>query len=63
MKALADALVGSAFDVYYFEKENKQALMTQLKAQLKATDALLLKGSNGMGLIDIVTFLQTKDED
>ena len=63
MKALADALIGSTFDVYHFEKENKQALMTQLKTQLKAMDALLLKGSNGMGLIDIVTYLQIEDED
>lgn len=62
MKALAEALKEASFKVYHFEKEEKQALMLQLRNQLKPTDSLLLKGSNGMGLIDIVTYLQAKDE-
>lgn len=58
MKALAKALQGRPFKVYHFEKTEKAALIAQLKQQLKATDTLLLKGSNGMGLAEIIEYLQ-----
>ena len=58
MKALAKALQGRSFKVYHFEKEEKASLIAQLMKQLKATDTLLLKGSNGMGLAEIIEHLQ-----
>ena len=58
MKALAKALQGRPFKVYHFEKTEKAALIAQLKQQLKATDTLLLKGSNGMGLAEVIAHLQ-----
>lgn len=58
MKALAKALQERPFKVYHFEKTEKAALIAQLKQQLKATDTLLLKGSNGMGLAEVIAHLQ-----
>ncbi|MGX7329014.1 UDP-N-acetylmuramoyl-tripeptide--D-alanyl-D-alanine ligase [Enterococcus bulliens] len=41
-----------------FEPTEKEALMQGLKQQLTPTDSVVFKGSNGMGLAEVVTFLQ-----
>uniref|UniRef100_UPI00403F017B UDP-N-acetylmuramoyl-tripeptide--D-alanyl-D- alanine ligase n=1 Tax=Candidatus Enterococcus willemsii TaxID=1857215 RepID=UPI00403F017B len=55
MASLNKALVEFAGKVYYFEE--KDALIKTLKEQLLPTDTLLLKGSNGMGLAEVIAQL------
>lgn len=55
MASLNEALVEFAGKVYYFEE--KEALIKTLKEQLLPTDTLLLKGSNGMGLAEVIAQL------
>jgi UDP-N-acetylmuramoyl-tripeptide--D-alanyl-D-alanine ligase len=43
--------------VYYFEPNQKEALIAQIKADLLPTDSIVLKGSNGMGLAEVVAKL------
>lgn len=43
--------------IYLFEKENKSQLMQELSKQLVPSDTIFLKGSNGMGLKEIVDYL------
>lgn len=59
MKALADRLQGRPFKVSHFEKADKSGLMETLKQELRANDTLLLKGSNGMGLFEVIESLQS----
>ena len=43
--------------VFYFEKE-KNKLIDAVKQNLEATDSIMLKGSNSMGLFEVVEQLQ-----
>jgi UDP-N-acetylmuramoyl-tripeptide--D-alanyl-D-alanine ligase len=54
MSALHDAVSSK---VYYFEPNQKEALIAQIKADLLPTDSIVLKGSNGMGLAEVVAKL------
>lgn len=55
--ALADRY--PALAVHYFNKEEKQQMMDAVKKGLQAQDSVVLKGSNGMGLIEVVETLQS----
>ncbi|MBO0411138.1 UDP-N-acetylmuramoyl-tripeptide--D-alanyl-D-alanine ligase [Enterococcus hulanensis] len=44
--------------VHYFTKNDKAQMMQMLKESLQTTDSVVLKGSNGMGLIEVVEALQ-----
>jgi UDP-N-acetylmuramoyl-tripeptide--D-alanyl-D-alanine ligase len=55
--ALADRY--PALAVHYFNKEEKQQMMDAVKKSLQAQDSVVLKGSNGMGLIEVVKTLQS----
>ncbi|MBO0451719.1 MULTISPECIES: UDP-N-acetylmuramoyl-tripeptide--D-alanyl-D-alanine ligase [Enterococcus] len=54
--ALADRYPSLA--VHYFSKNDKQQMIEAVKNSLQANDSIVLKGSNGMGLIDVVEGLQ-----
>ncbi|MBO0459136.1 UDP-N-acetylmuramoyl-tripeptide--D-alanyl-D-alanine ligase [Enterococcus hulanensis] len=54
--ALADRYPTLA--VHYFTKNDKVQMMQMLKESLQTTDSVVLKGSNGMGLIEVVEALQ-----
>lgn len=58
MQALAEVLEQQHRVVHHFRKDQKRQLITALKKALQPTDTLLLKGSNGMGLVEVVTQLQ-----
>ncbi|MDT2736002.1 UDP-N-acetylmuramoyl-tripeptide--D-alanyl-D-alanine ligase [Enterococcus pseudoavium] len=60
MKGLKLALADRypTLSVHYFSKNDKSQLMTAIKNSLQAEDSIVLKGSNGMGLIEVVEFLQ-----
>lgn len=59
MKALFNALTkkDSQLMVYHFDKENKAQLIKLVQAELQPTDTIVLKGSNGMGLTEVVSAL------
>lgn len=59
MTALFHALTEKDADltVYHFDKPNKAALIQMVKAELQPEDSILLKGSNGMGLAEVVDAL------
>lgn len=59
MQALKRALDQSrlADRVHFFSKEEKAALITQLQKELQPTDSIVLKGSNGMGLVEVIDSL------
>lgn len=59
MTALLNALTEKDADltVYHFDKPNKSALIQMIKAELGPADSILLKGSNGMGLSEVVEAL------
>ncbi|GCF93897.1 UDP-N-acetylmuramoyl-tripeptide--D-alanyl-D-alanine ligase [Enterococcus florum] len=44
--------------VHYFAKGQKQQLIQTVKEKLMPEDSILLKGSNGMGLIEVIEALQ-----
>lgn len=54
MAALRDVLAGT---VHYFAPTQKAELIAQIKADLLPTDSIVLKGSNGMGLAEVVASL------
>lgn len=58
MHALYEVLKEEERHVLYFNKEDKDALIGEVKQELKATDNILLKGSNGMGLAEVIEALQ-----
>ncbi len=58
MQALYEKIKEGPVTVHYFEKEAKPQLIAAIKEALQPTDSLLLKGSNGMGLAEIVDALQ-----
>ncbi|MFV0560236.1 MAG: UDP-N-acetylmuramoyl-tripeptide--D-alanyl-D-alanine ligase [Enterococcus sp.] len=60
MRALKQALEENypTLNVYHFAKEEKQTLINQLVHDLLPTDSVVLKGSNGMGLMEIVNSLE-----
>ena len=43
--------------LHIFKKEEKELLKSELSNQLAVTDTVFLKGSNGMGLSEIVEYL------
>ena len=59
MKNLFEKLTNqfSENKIYLFEKENKENLMKALSNEIKPSDTIFLKGSNGMGLKEIVDYL------
>ena len=59
MTALLNALTekDANLTVYHFDKPNKSALIQMIKAELGPADSILLKGSNGMGLSEVVEAL------
>ncbi|OJG14642.1 UDP-N-acetylmuramoyl-tripeptide-D-alanyl-D- alanine ligase [Enterococcus canintestini] len=59
MKSLFNALtqMDSHLMVYHFDKENKAELLKMVQAELRPTDTIVLKGSNGMGLTEVVAAL------
>lgn len=61
MKALFHALTekDGDFTVYHFDQRDKREMVTLLKGELQPTDTILLKGSNGMGLADVVKQLRS----
>ncbi|WP_321388569.1 UDP-N-acetylmuramoyl-tripeptide--D-alanyl-D-alanine ligase [uncultured Enterococcus sp.] len=46
--------------IYHYEKEQKNNLIQALQAVLKPQDMVVLKGSNGMGLSEVVAALQNE---
>lgn len=60
MQALYQELQKSQAQVYYFSEENKQDMIASLKQDIQPQDSLLLKGSNGMGLAEVISALQEK---
>lgn len=58
MEALYQELQEKQNQIYYFEKEKKQDMLAFLKQDIQPQDALLLKGSNGMGLAEVISVLQ-----
>lgn len=59
MKYLFEKLTNqfSENNIYLFEKENKENLIKALSNEINPTDTIFLKGSNGMGLKEIVEYL------
>lgn len=57
MKALEEALRKAPVEVYSFDSSAKEALIQSVKETLVETDSILLKGSNGMGLSEVVAAL------
>lgn len=59
MTALFHALTEMDADlmVYHFDKPNKAALIQMIQAELQPQDSIVLKGSNGMGLAEVVAAL------
>lgn len=59
MKALYEKLNEKYPDLYvqYFETDKEQLIAT-VKEEIRPEDSIVLKGSNGMGLIDVVKQLQ-----
>ncbi|MGX7174163.1 UDP-N-acetylmuramoyl-tripeptide--D-alanyl-D-alanine ligase [Enterococcus ratti] len=59
MRVLKEALAAKypKWNVKYFEKEKEQ-LIAAVKAEILPEDSIVLKGSNGMGLIEVVQQLQ-----
>lgn len=60
MKALYQILKNTYKHVFYFAEDSKAALIKTVKKDLQPQDSLLLKGSNGMGLAEVITALQEK---
>ncbi|MDN6640122.1 MAG: UDP-N-acetylmuramoyl-tripeptide--D-alanyl-D-alanine ligase [Tetragenococcus sp.] len=60
MNALYHSLKDRRDHVYYFAQENKQEMIETIKKDIQPQDALLLKGSNGMGLTEVIEALQEK---
>lgn len=60
MKALAQALSNKepAVPWRHFEKSEKEALIQAILTELQPEDSIFLKGSNGMGLAEVVEALQ-----
>lgn len=56
MEGLKEELANSV-EVYHFKTEDKSALVRKIKQELQPTDSILLKGSNGMGLAEVVALL------
>lgn len=46
--------------IHHYQKEQKAALIQALQAVLKPQDMVVLKGSNGMGLAEVVAALQNE---
>lgn len=61
MKYLLNALSekDGHYTVYHFDDRSKLELVHLIKGELQPTDTILLKGSNGMGLTDVVKQLRT----
>lgn len=59
MTALLNALTekDAKLTVYHFDKPNKEALIRMVQSELGPKDSILLKGSNGMGLAEVVAAL------
>ena len=59
MRALKEALAQKypGLIVFYIE-EDKEKLISSVKKELQPTDTIVLKGSNSMGLIEVVQELQ-----
>ncbi|MDN6663312.1 MAG: UDP-N-acetylmuramoyl-tripeptide--D-alanyl-D-alanine ligase [Tetragenococcus koreensis] len=60
MNALYHSLKDKRDHIYYFAYENKKELIETIKKDIQPQDSLLLKGSNGMGLAEVITALQKK---
>lgn len=54
--ALADRY--PALSVHYYAKADKAQMLQAVKDSLQPTDSIVLKGSNGLGLIEVVEALQ-----
>lgn len=46
--------------VHHFNQEEKQQMIQLLKQELQPDDSIILKGSNGMGLLEVVEALQSE---
>ena len=57
MQALQEQLRTSDIEVNYFTTEQKAALTTALQTYMQPSDSVLFKGSNGMGLAEVVEAL------
>lgn len=61
MRALYDALVGKfELDNLHYHQEDKQALIEELREVLQQGDQVLVKSSNGTGLLEVVAALSKK---
>lgn len=60
MEALYQVLKDSNKDVFYFTEDRKKEMIEAIKRDIQAQDSVLLKGSNGMGLAEVITALQEK---
>lgn len=60
MKGLKLALADRypSLTVRYFNKSDKSQMIQAIKESLQTTDSIVLKGSNGMGLFEVVEALQ-----
>lgn len=59
MQALKDALAQKYPDLpVYYTEENKEQLIAAVIAEIQPDDTIVLKGSNSMGLIEVVERLQ-----
>ncbi|MDN6141980.1 MAG: UDP-N-acetylmuramoyl-tripeptide--D-alanyl-D-alanine ligase [Tetragenococcus halophilus] len=60
MEALYQVLKDSNKDVFYFTEDRKKEMIEAIKRDIQAQDSVLLKGSNGMGLAEVIIALQEK---
>ncbi|WP_122646275.1 UDP-N-acetylmuramoyl-tripeptide--D-alanyl-D-alanine ligase [Enterococcus mediterraneensis] len=63
MKALLHALKDeeTTITAFHFEKNDKQELIQTLKKEIRSNDTIVLKGSNGMGLLEVVEELENME--
>lgn len=58
IEVLEEKLASTSIEVHYFNVLEKERLIQSIKEKLLPTDSILLKGSNGMGLAEVVAALQ-----
>lgn len=63
MEQLAKILLDAPFQVYYFPTNEKEKMIQTLRETIQPTDQVLLKGSNGMGLAEVVAALQVNENE
>src|SRR5699024_5872718 len=57
IESLGYALLKKGVNVHYFSSSQKQELIQSVKKALRSEDSIVLKGSNAMGLSEVVDAL------